>query len=87
MISRTLLVALALGTSVQAHVPRARINEYRWCGGSIKGNGGCEANGQLTYCCSRTQSKYFSNKKFVTVISSDKHGQVTCGDHGQYYCA
>ncbi|KAG6056104.1 hypothetical protein E4U17_002488 [Claviceps sp. LM77 group G4] len=59
----------------------------RWCNHGTGGNGGCEANGLRTYCCSTVQTPYFEVFRMVTVVSRNKEGDIQCENGGMIWCS
>ncbi|KAG5958198.1 hypothetical protein E4U57_001471 [Claviceps arundinis] len=59
----------------------------RWCNHGTQGNGGCEANGRNTYCCSDVQTSYFEVFRMTTVASENKDGVSSCENNGVIWCS
>ncbi|KAG6104977.1 hypothetical protein E4U13_008107 [Claviceps humidiphila] len=59
----------------------------QWCNHGTQGNGGCEANGLHTYCCSDVQTPYFEVFRMTTVISRDEAGNFNCENGGAIRCS
>ncbi|KAG6098979.1 hypothetical protein E4U31_004604 [Claviceps sp. LM219 group G6] len=69
---------------------KARNDDIRWCNQGTPGDGGCEAQGHHTYCCSMSASPVgvFTTQRNVIVASKNSNGGTSCeGNGGSVYCA
>ncbi|CAG8973144.1 hypothetical protein HYALB_00008675 [Hymenoscyphus albidus] len=69
-----LIFILALSASASAQT-------FDWfCNGGTGGNGGCEANGQATYCCFEENNvPGFNTPRPTTTTSQNAQGGIRCG--------
>ncbi|KAK4621743.1 Ecp9-1 [Fulvia fulva] len=83
------ILLACMSTVVLANDHHPPVWQYRWCNYGAEGDGGCEAKGLNTYCCSQgqVQTNAFPVKRLTTAERNGPNQQPECIPYGLRFCA